>query len=148
MDIEITTDARRFDIAAIHRFLSGSYWSPNIPRELVERAIANSLCFAALLDGEQVGFARAITDKATFAYLADVFVLQEHRRGRGLGLWLVETALGLPECEGARWLLGTRDAHGLYAQFGFEPVKYPERFMEIANPSPYKTIDGKAEAKV
>ena len=81
--IEITTDPRRFDVAAIHRFLSGSYWSPGIPQALIERAIANSLCFGALLGGEQVGFARVVTDRATFAYLADVFVVEEHR-GKGL----------------------------------------------------------------
>lgn len=135
--VEITTDPRRFDVAAIHRFLAGSYWSPNIPRALVERAIENSLCFAALLGGEQVGFARVVTDRATFAYLADVFVLPEHR-GRGHARRLMDAVAAHPELQGLRrFMLVTRDAHGLYAKYGFQPVAAPERIMERARPNPY-----------
>lgn len=135
--IEITTDARRFDIAAIHAFLSGSYWSPGIPRSLVERAIANSLCFGALLGGEQVGFARVITDRATFAYLADVYVVEPHR-GKGLARRLLDAIVAHPDLQGLRrTMLVTRDAHGLYERYGFAVAKSPERIMEIARPNAY-----------
>jgi GNAT superfamily N-acetyltransferase len=138
MDIEITTDPRRFDVAAIHRFLTGSYWSPGIPRELVERAIANSLCFGALLGGVQVGFARAITDKATFAYLADVFVVEEHR-GKGIARRLMDAIVAHPELQGLRrTMLVTRDAHGLYEQYGFQRVDNADRIMAINRPNVYR----------
>ena len=135
--VEVTTDPRRFDVAAIHRFLAGSYWSPNIPRALVERAIENSLCFALLIGTQQVGFARVVTDRATFAYLADVFVLPEHR-GRGYARRLMDAVAAHPELQGLRrFVLVTRDAHGLYAKYGFQPLAAPERFMERTRPNPY-----------
>ena len=127
---EITTDAGRIDVDAVHAFLTRSYWSPGVSRRVVERAIANSLAFGLLApDGAQAGFARAITDRATYAYLADVYVLEEHR-GRGLGVWLVETVLAHPDLQGLRrWALATADAHGLYARFGFAPAARPEMHM-------------------
>ena len=127
---EITTDRDRIDVAAVHAFLTRSYWSPGVARDVVERAIANSLAFGLLApDGSQAGFARAVTDRATYAYLADVYVLEEHR-GRGLGTWLVRTVLEHPELQGLRrWALATDDAHGLYARFGFAPARRPEMHM-------------------
>ena len=129
----VTTDRGRLDRDVIHRFLASSYWAENIPRAIVDKAIDNSLCFGLLEENRQIGFARVITDCATFAYLADVFVLPDHR-GAGLGKWLIECVVGHPELQGLRRrLLGTRDAHGLYRQFGFTPLKHPEIFMEIVN---------------
>ena len=134
---EITCDKARLDIGAIHGFLSRSYWSPGIPRAIVERAIANSVCFAVLHDGKQVGFVRVITDKATFAYLSDVYVLAEHR-GNGLARRLMENIARHQELQGLRRiLLATRDAHALYAKFGFKPLAAPDRIMEIHNPNAY-----------
>lgn len=134
---EITCDKSRLDIEAIHRFLAQSYWSPGIPRAVIERAIENSLCFGLLLERQQVGFARVITDKATFAYLADVYVLLEHR-GKGLSLRLMEQIIRHPDLQGLRrFMLGTRDAHSLYEKFGFKPLAAPERVMEIHNPDIY-----------
>lgn len=134
---ELTSDPARLDIDAIHAFLTRSYWSPGVPRRIVERAIANSLCVAVLHDGAQVGFARVITDKATFAYLADVYVLEAHR-GQGLSHRLVETLLAHPDLRGLRrMLLATRDAHGLYAQHGFKALAAPDRMMEILVADPY-----------
>lgn len=134
----ITTDPARIDRAAAHAFLTGSYWARGVPREVVDRSIENSIAFA-LFDGErQIGFARAVTDRATFAYLADVYVLEEYR-GRGLARWLVETVLAHPDLQGLRrWMLATRDAHGLYARLGFTPLDAPERFMEIFDPEVYR----------
>jgi N-acetylglutamate synthase-like GNAT family acetyltransferase len=132
MSYEITTDKSRFDIDVIHRFLSTeAYWSQGIARETVERAIANSLCFG-LFDGEaQVGLARVVTDYVSVAYVADVFVLPSHR-GRGLSKRLMETIRAHPDLQDVRrWILLTRDAHGLYRQFGFKPVSAPDRYMEI-----------------
>jgi GNAT superfamily N-acetyltransferase len=127
----ISTDPARLDREAIWRFLRTSYWSPNIARETVERAIQNSLVFGLFAaGGDQAGFARVVTDKARFAWLADVFVLEQHR-GEGLGVWLVETALCHPELAGLRFVLGTADAHGLYERFGFRAVD-PARMMERA----------------
>jgi GNAT superfamily N-acetyltransferase len=134
----ISTDKARFDVAAIHGYLTRSYWSPGIPRAVVEKAIAGALCFGLFSEqGNQVGFARMITDCATFAYLADVYVLEEHR-GKGLGKWIVETILAHPSFRGLRRiLLATRDAHALYARFGFEPLATPESFMSIHRPNVY-----------
>jgi GNAT superfamily N-acetyltransferase len=133
----ISTDRTRFDVAAIHAFLARSYWSPGIPLPTVERAIAHSLAFGVFDGVEQVGFARVVTDRATFAYLADVYILEEHR-GRGLGRRLVETILAHEDLQGLRrFLLATRDAHALYAEFGFKPLAAPDRMMEIHDPHVY-----------
>jgi GNAT superfamily N-acetyltransferase len=134
----VSTDPSRLQLAAIHAYLTRSYWSPGVPRQVVARAIANSLCFGVYLGEAQVGFARVVTDKATFAYLADVYVLEEHRR-QGLSKRLVETIQAHPDLQGLRrFLLATRDAHGLYAQFGFAPLAAPDRMMEIRDPDPYR----------
>ena len=126
---EITTDRSRMDVQAIHAFLSQSYWSPGVPRSVVERAMQNSLCFAILSEGRHVGFARVVTDCATFGYLADVHVLEEHR-GRGLSKRLMRTVMEHPDLQGLKlFMLRTLDAHGLYAQFGFVPVEHPEDLM-------------------
>jgi len=130
MDIEISTDPDRLDLDVIHRWLSEeSYWAQGRPRELMQRSFDNSICFGAYLGGRQVGFARVVTDRATFAWLADVFILDAYR-GRGYGKTLVAAVLAYPELQGLRrWLLATKDAHGLYEQNGFTPV--PDgRFME------------------
>lgn len=135
---QISSDPVRFDLKVIHSFLSRSYWSPNIPLALVERAVRNSLGFGAFGDGQQVGFARVITDRATFAYLADVFVLEEHR-GRGVSRLLMQAVMAHPDLQGLRrWSLATRDAHGLYEKFGFLPLAQPERHMEILRPEIYR----------
>jgi GNAT superfamily N-acetyltransferase len=138
---DISADPTRLDLDAIHAFLSRSYWSPGVPKDVVARAIANSLCFGAYESGEhgaQIGFARVVTDKATFAYLADVYVLEAHR-GRGLSHRLVEHALAHPELQGLRrMMLATRDAHGLYAAHGFAPLAAPDRFMEVHRPDAHK----------
>lgn len=126
------------DIDAVHAVLSKSYWSPGIPRDVVARACANSMCAIARDDtGRLVGFARVVTDKATFAWVCDVIVLPG-KQGRGLGRALVRTFQQHPGLQGLRrWLLGTKDAHGVYAPLGFEPLDKPERFMHIRNPAPY-----------
>jgi GNAT superfamily N-acetyltransferase len=137
-DFEITSDPARIDVDAVHAFLTQVYWSVGVPRETVARAIANSLAFALLHRGRTVGFARFVTDRATFAYLADVYVLPEHR-GQGLGEWLVGTALTHPDLAGLRrMLLATRDMHKLYAKFGFRSLAAPERVMEIHDPDVYR----------
>jgi GNAT superfamily N-acetyltransferase len=134
---EITIDTSRLDVVAIHAFLTNAYWSVGIPRSLVERAIANSVCVGAFLGAAQVGFARAITDKATFAYLADVYVLEGHR-GQGLARRIVAALLGHRDLQGLRrTLLATRDAHRLYAAQGFTPLAAPDRMMEILRPQAY-----------
>jgi GNAT superfamily N-acetyltransferase len=136
-EYEISTDPRRLDVAAIHAFLTLSYWSPGVPRAIVERAIANSLCFGMYRGSEQVGFARVVTDRATFAYLADVFVLESHR-GQGLSKWLMEVIMSHADLQGLRrFLLATKDAHGLYSQFGFTQLASPLRLMEIWKPDIY-----------
>jgi GNAT superfamily N-acetyltransferase len=137
----ISTDRARLDLDVIHGFLTNSYWAKGIPREIVERAIEHSLCFG-VYDGSavQVGFARVISDLATYAYVADVFVLESHR-GRGLGKALMESIVQHPALQGLRrWSLSTRDAHTLYAQVGFAALKWPERYMEILQPNLYEKI--------
>ena len=132
MTIEVSTDRERLDVAMIHRYLSEeSYWAAGIPRELVEKSIRGSLCFGAFDGGAQVGFARVISDYATFAYVADVFVLASHR-GRGVAKAIMEAIRAHPELQGLRrWHLVTRDAHRLYEQFGFRALSAPERHMEL-----------------
>lgn len=135
----ISTDPARLEVAVVHSYLAHeSYWARNIPRETVERAIANSLNFGLYLpSGTQVGFARVVTDRATFAWLCDVFVLPDHR-GLGLSKWLMEVVWAHPDLSGLRrQLLATLDAHGLYHQFGFGPLAAPERYLEIRKPNPY-----------
>jgi GNAT superfamily N-acetyltransferase len=128
-DYLISIEPERLDLEVIHRFLSEeAYWSPGVAREVVERSIEQSLNFGVYRGDEQVGFARVVTDYVTFAWLADVFVLEGHR-GQGLGKWLVATVLGAPELQDLRrWILGTADAHGLYERFGFRPSD-DTRFM-------------------
>lgn len=134
---EISTDSARLDVDAIHAFLTRSYWSPGIPRATVARAIANSLCFGAFWQGQQVGFARVVTDRTTFAYLCDVYVLEAHR-GHGLAKQLMDRVMKHPDLQGLRrMMLATRDAHGLYAQFGFTPLSAPDRIMEVLKPNIY-----------
>jgi GNAT superfamily N-acetyltransferase len=129
-EYSISTERERLDLDIVHKFLSEeAYWSPGVPRDVVERSIENSLCFGLYHGAQQVGFARVVTDRATTAYLADVFVLSEHR-GRGLGVWLVETVFSHPDLQGLRrFLLGTADAHALYERYGFRPAD-PTRMME------------------
>ena len=137
-DYTITTDKQKIDIAYVHDFLTQSYWAKNIPLSVVQQSIKGSLCFAIWHQQKQVGFARVITDEATFAYLADVFI-DEHYRGRGLSKWLVQVILEYPSLQGLRrFLLATRDAHGLYSQYGFELLTHPERWMQIHKPDVYK----------
>jgi GNAT superfamily N-acetyltransferase len=135
----ISTDRTRLDLDAIHGFLTNCYWAKGIPREVVARSIEQSLCFGVYDgSGAQVAFARVISDFATIAYVGDVFVLDTHR-GRGLGKWLMESITRHPALQNLRrWILTTRDAHGLYAQVGFTPVQSPERFMELHQPDVYK----------
>ena len=135
---EISTDPARLDVAAIHGFLTRSYWSPGIPIGIVERALRNSLCFGVYeSSGAQVGLARVVTDYATFAYLCDVYVLEEHR-GVGLAKRLMRELMSHPALSGARRvMLATRDAHGLYAGFGFREAGAAKNLMEIVRPEIY-----------
>jgi GNAT superfamily N-acetyltransferase len=126
----VTTDKGRLDLSLVHSFLKTSYWAGGIPAEVVRRSVKNSLTFGLFRDDEQVGFARVVTDYATFAYLADVFVLEPHR-GQGLGKWMIEIVFSHPELQGLRrWILATRDAHGLYRKYGFAELEEPPIFME------------------
>jgi GNAT superfamily N-acetyltransferase len=137
---EISTDRQRLDLEMIHRFLANSYWARNIPRELVEKMVTNSMCFGAYHRGAQVGFGRVITDYTTVAYLADVFVLPEHR-GKGVGRMLVNAMLHNPELSGLRrWLLATKDAHGLYQKAGFKALSNPSDFLTIHHPDVYSPV--------
>jgi predicted GNAT family N-acyltransferase len=158
----ISTDRARLDLDVIHGFLTNSYWGEGIPREVVARSIENALCFGVYDETKeessrlakearhgapssarqgthvQVGFARVVSDFATVAYLGDVFILESHR-GRGLSKWLMECIMRHPALQNLRrWILLTRDAHGLYAQFGFARVKSPERYMELHRPDVYE----------
>jgi GNAT superfamily N-acetyltransferase len=135
----ITCDPAKQDHSVIARFLSTSYWASGIPSETVARSLENSLCFGVFESGQQIGFARVISDRATIAYLGDVFILPEYR-GRGLSKWLMECIVTHPELQGLRrWILATRDAHGLYGRFGFTPLKKPEVFMERHDPNVYRS---------
>jgi GNAT superfamily N-acetyltransferase len=133
----ISTDKSRIDFERVYHYLEHeSYWANGITTERLRKAIENSMCFVILKQNELVGFTRVVTDKATFAYICDVFVLEEHR-GLGLSKWLMQTVIQHPELQGLRrWSLATADAHGLYEQFGFLPLSKPERWMEIY--APYK----------
>ena len=136
-DFEISTDPARIDVGLVYRFLTNCYWARGIPLKTVRRSIQGSVCFGIYKGREQVGFARVITDSATFAYLGDVFVIKGYR-GRGLSKWLMECVKKHPELQGLRrWSLLTRDAHGLYQQFGFAPLASPDRWMEIHDPGIY-----------
>lgn len=133
----ISTDRNRLDIVAIHAYLARSYWSPGVPFEIVERAIANSLPFGLFHADQQVGFARVISDQATFAYLADVYVLEAYR-GKGFSKWMMEVMLADVRLQGLRrMLLATKDAHELYRRFGFTEIANPSRMMEIVYPNIY-----------
>lgn len=137
---EISTDPQRLDIPAMHAYLVRSYWSPGIPREVVERAARGSLCFGLYetASQQQVGLARVVTDYATFAYLCDVYVLEEHR-GRGLSKRLMQAVMSHPALAGARrTMLATRDAHDLYRQFDFKDVGTSQTLMEIVRPDMYR----------
>ena len=126
----ISTDASRLDLGTVHDFLRTSYWAAGVPFEIVERSVENSMVFGVYHGAEQVGFARVVTDQATFAYLADVFVLETHR-GQGLGKWLMEAILSHPDLQGLRrWMLASRDAHELYRSHGFDDLGSPQIFME------------------
>lgn len=133
----LSTDRERLDLGVIHGFLRESYWAKGIPRETVARSIKNSLCFGVYTDDKQVGFARVISDFATYAYVGDVFVLEPFR-GFGLAKWMMESIVKHPSLQGLRrWTLLTRDAHRLYAQVGFTPLKKPDRYMELHDPEVY-----------
>ena len=132
--IELSDDKRRLDVPRVHSWLASSYWSPGIERSLVERAIAGSHCLGAYKDSDQVGFARAITDHATFAWIADVWI-DERRRGAGMGRAMVRWFLDHPDFAGIRrFALVTGDAHGVYEAIGFHPPIRPERYMELLHP--------------
>lgn len=139
----ISTDRSRLDIPYIHAFLSErSYWAKGIPPDIVKASIEGSMCFGVFHEGRQIGFARVISDMATFGYLADVFI-DEGYRGRGLSKWLMGTILGHPELQGFRiWQLSTQDAHGLYAQFGFTALDNPLRVMRKNDPDVYRKKNG------
>ena len=132
-DYLISTDSSKLQINVIHDFLANSYWARDIPLEIVKRSLDNSFCFGLYKNDAQIGFARLVTDYTTFAYLADVFILEDHR-GKGLSKWLMEIVLDFPELQSLRtWMLKTKDAHGLYNQFGFNEPKFPERVMEFSS---------------
>jgi GNAT superfamily N-acetyltransferase len=138
----ITTDHERLDLAVIHNFISSqSYWGQGRKIETVKRSLDHSLNFGVFKDNQQVGFARVVTDFATFAWVADVFILDEHR-GKGLAKWLMETILAHPDLQGfRRWVLATKDAHELYQRFGFRELKRPERWMERPDPKMQESPD-------
>lgn len=147
-NFEVSTDRLRLDVVLVHNFLANSYWAQHIPLETVRRSIDHSLCFGIYKAGQQVGFARVITDYATYAYLADVFVLEAHR-GQGLSRWLMECIADHPELQGLRrWALVTRDAHDLYKKFGFEKLRSPQRWMERHDPDVYAIKPGSGVQKL
>jgi N-acetylglutamate synthase-like GNAT family acetyltransferase len=137
-DYSISTDKSKIDLNTVHDFLTHSYWSENISKDVVKKSIDNSLCFAVYHHENLIGFARVISDFATFAYLADVFILPD-QRGKGLSKWLMQVIMDHPDLQGLRrFTLATRDAHGLYAQFGFTSFDRPERWMHKHDPDVYK----------
>lgn len=142
MSFIISTDKSQLDLPMLHGFLTESYWSPGIPMETVKKAIDNSICIGAYDEqGKQVGFARAVTDKASFAYLADVFVLPEYQ-GKGISRLIMEAYGAHPDLQGLRrHMLATQDAHELYKKFGFTPVPNPEILMQRHDPEVYKRTE-------
>jgi GNAT superfamily N-acetyltransferase len=139
----ISTDRERLDLDLVHGFLTECYWCEGISREVVSKSIENALCFGIYADRKQIGFARVISDYATYAYLGDVLVLETHR-GQGLAKWLMECIMKHPLLQGLRrWSLVTGDAHGLYSQFGFTPLQAPERWMEIHKRDVYAKVPRK-----
>jgi GNAT superfamily N-acetyltransferase len=131
----ISDEPERLRLEVIVEYLARAYWSNQRPRAVIEKSLKHSLCFGVYENQTQIGFARVVTDHATFAYLADVFVLETHR-GHGLGKWLVQTILEHPDLQGLRrWILATRDAHGLYAPFGFIALENPDRYMTKFDPT-------------
>ena len=139
VNYSISTDKKKLQLHVIHHYLAEeSYWAKHIPLDIVKRSIENSFCFGIYFKDEQIGFARVITDHAIFAYLADVFILEVHR-GKGLSKWLMEFIMNHPKLQGLRVLsLRTKDAHGLYTQFGFKPIEKPENYMEIKHDNFYE----------
>lgn len=137
-EFTIDTDNARLDVDAVQAFLeNNSYWAQTRTRDQTETAIANSICFGLYCGERQIGFARVVSDRATFAYIGDVYVLDEFR-GQGLSKWLMETIIAHPELQGLRrWVLATRDAHGLYEKYGFHELVHPERWMERPAPDAY-----------
>lgn len=137
-EFTISTDKGRLDLAVIHTFLTEeSYWAATRSIEQTETAIENSICFGLYHGEKQIGFARVVSDKATFAYVGDVFVLSQYR-GKGLSKWLMQMIVDHPELQGLRrWVLATKDAHGLYEQFEFAELRHPERWMEKTAPNAY-----------
>jgi len=137
-NLVIDTNRDRLDLDLIQRFFEKeSYWAARRTAEQTRTAVENSICFGLYHDERQIGFARVVTDMATFAYLGDVFVLSEYR-GQGLGKWLMETVMSHPDLQGLRrWVLATRDAHGLYRQIGFDGLRHPDRWMELCAPDAY-----------
>ncbi len=134
----ISTDRSKLDLNLIHSFLTKVYWAQGIPLETVKRSMDNSLCFGIHRGENQVGFGRVITDYATFAYIGDVFILESYR-GRRLAKWLIENMMAHPDLQGLRrWMLATRDAHDLYAPYGFTLLKSPDRWMEKHDPEVYR----------
>jgi GNAT superfamily N-acetyltransferase len=137
-DFSISDDKTQIDVAYVHRFLTKSYWAEDMPVDVVQQSINGSLCFATFYKKQQVGFARVITDEATFAYLCDVFI-DEDFRGKGLSKWLMEVILAYPTLQSLRrFMLATKDAHGLYQQHGFIPLTFTDKWMHIHNPNAYK----------
>lgn len=144
-EFTISTDPKRLDVEGTCAFLEQTYWGKARTRPVMRKAFRNSLCFGVYCGQEQIGFARAVTDFATFAYLADVFIIEAFRK-RGLGRWLIETVLNHPELKGLRrWALITQDAHGLYRTVGFRELENPEQYMELKNP--WKP-DAQAKARI
>ena len=137
----ISTDKKLIDFDVVHGYLSRSYWSENIPMDIVKNAAKHSVTFGIYLKpNQQIGYARVVTDQATFGYLADVFVLEEFR-GNGLSKFLMECIMSIPEFKNLRtWLLATKDAHELYKKFGFNSPKFPDRIMQISRPDIYKEM--------
>ncbi len=147
-DYTISTDPARLDVAAIYAYLSQAYWSQGRPQEVVQRSLENSLCFGVYHGDAQVGLARVITDYATFAYLCDVYILDDHQ-GRGLGKWVISVVIEYPDLRSLRrFLLATRDAHGLYRQCGFSELVTPERWMEKFQPAMQTPPDETPTSKV